>query len=769
MARKRSSSKQNSSDNLIRELISAFLFSLGIFSALSLIFYSSGTNNDVHGAMGRIGDFIAGILGQAFGVCAFVVPIVLFYSSVVVFMNRAGTKLYRKAFASFIFLLAIMTFLGLAYAETQFLGYKPAGGWIGNLIATFLRDDLAGTVGSYLIVTILFLLSLIIISTLTLTQLIGVTGKWSMYIFENVYTGARILSLKARNTVSQLRESYSRPKVDTVDEKVSERSEPSITLNGKLSPVDDILNEDIIILEDEIETDYTTEEIQAIEDHPQIVVEEPKLKGLEEFFPKKERLHEDYKLPSTDLLDAKMDSGIQVDRTAVYDKAKLIEDKLEDFGVKGKVTEIRPGPVITMFEYKPAPGIKINKIAALENDLAMGLSAVSIRIIAPIPGKDVIGIEVPNTKRELVVLREMLEDPEFSKSESFLTLALGKDISGLSFYMDLRKAPHLMIAGTTGSGKSVLLNAIITSMLYKASPRELKFIMIDPKMLELSVYEDIPHLLHPVVTDPKKAAAALRWAVMEMDNRYKILSEEGVRDIESYNKNLMKQNAEDKWERFLPYIVIVLDELADLMMVSGNEIKESVTRLAQKARAAGIHLIVATQRPSADVVAGLIKANFPARISFLVFSKIDSRIILDAGGAERLLGKGDMLFLEPGTSNLVRLQGALISDEEREGITDFVKSQGQPHYNEEITFVEEQEGDSDLDDEKDELYQQALRTIAETGQASISMLQRKLKIGYNRAARIVEIMEKEGVVGPQEVAGKPREVYIDPSQVEERQ
>jgi S-DNA-T family DNA segregation ATPase FtsK/SpoIIIE len=288
-------------------------------------------------------------------------------------------------------------------------------------------------------------------------------------------------------------------------------------------------------------------------------------------------------------------------------------------------------------------------------------------------------------------------------------------------------------------------------------------------MLELSVYEDIPHLLHPVVTEPKKAAAALRWAVQEMDNRYRILSDEGVRDIETHNRNVKRLNREDKWEKILPYIVIVLDELADLMMVAPNEIKESITRLSQKARAAGIHLIVATQRPSADIVAGLIKANFPARISFLVFSKIDSRIILDAGGAERLLGKGDMLFLEPGTSKLLRLQGALISDEEREGITEFVKSQGQPSYNEEITYVAETEGADDLDDEKDELYFQALRTIAESGQASISMLQRKLKIGYNRAARIVEIMEKEGVVGPQEVAGKPREVFIDPSQVEERQ
>ncbi len=769
MARKRSSSKQNSSDNLIRELISALLFSLGLFSALSLIFYSSSSDLDVKGAMGSIGVFISDMLGKAFGVCAFVVPVVMFYSSVVVFLNRAGTGLYRKALASFLFLLATMTLLGLAFTGTDFLGYNPSGGWIGNAAAEVLRDGIAGTVGSYLIVTILLLASLIIISSFTLTELIGVTAKMSRTIVENIYAGSRFLTIKGKDAAIYLKESYSKAEIEGHEKPLVSEGMGSATLYGKQSPVDDILNEDIIVLEDEIITKGSQETMESDIGHPQIVVEQSKLRGLEKFFPKKEFVHDDYNMPSTDLLDPKVESGIEVDRNAVYEKAKLIEDKLKDFGVSGKVTEIRPGPVITMFEYKPAPGIKINRIAALENDLAMGLSALSIRIVAPIPGKDVIGIEVPNAKRELVVLRELLEDPEFSKSESMLTLALGKDIAGLPFYMDLRKAPHLMIAGTTGSGKSVLLNAVITSMLYKASPYELKFIMIDPKMLELSVYEDIPHLLHPVVTEPKKAAAALRWAVQEMDNRYRILSDEGVRDIETYNRNVKRLNREDKWEKILPYIVIVLDELADLMMVAPNEIKESITRLSQKARAAGIHLIVATQRPSADIVAGLIKANFPSRISFLVFSKIDSRIILDAGGAERLLGKGDMLFLEPGTSKLLRLQGALISDREREGITEFVKSQGQPHYNEEITYVEEKEGADELDDERDELYFQALRTIAESGQASISMLQRKLKIGYNRAARIVELMEKEGVVGPQEVAGKPREVFIDPSQVEERQ
>ena len=328
--------------------------------------------------------------------------------------------------------------------------------------------------------------------------------------------------------------------------------------------------------------------------------------------------------------------------------------------------------------------------------------------------------------------------------------------------MNLQTAPHLMIAGTTGSGKSVLLNAAITSLLYRATPHELKFIMIDPKMLELSVYEDIPHLLHPVVTEPRKAVAALRWLVEEMDSRYAMLSEEGVRDIDSYNRSLESLETEEKRQRWLPYVVVVIDELADLMMISPSDVRDAIIRLAQKARAAGIHIIVATQRPSADVVAGLVKANFPSRISFRVSSKVDSRIILDTGGAESLLGKGDMLVLGSGGSGLLRLQGAFISDDERKRVTDFLRDQGNPVYIREITQNEDDSGGGGVEeDEKDELYETALGIIAETGQASISMIQRRLKIGYNRAARIVEIMEKEGLVGPQGAAGKPREVYVD--------
>ena len=460
-------------------------------------------------------------------------------------------------------------------------------------------------------------------------------------------------------------------------------------------------------------------------------------------------------LPNLDLLDEPKDQPISYDKEKALDKAKRIEEKLENFGINGQITEIKPGPVITLYEYRPEAGTKINKISSLSDDLAMALKATRIRIIAPIPGKDVIGIEVPNDLRETVYLKELLSKDQFKKSPSPINLSLGKDISGIPLFTDLKTAPHLMIAGTTGSGKSVFLHSIITSMLYKATPKQLKFIMIDPKMLELSGYEDIPHLLHPVVTNPKKASAALKWAVKEMETRYKLLSDIGVRDIDSYNKKI------DTETESLPFIVIIIDELADLMFVAPNEIKESITRLSQMARAAGIHLIVASQRPSADVVAGLIKANFPARISFAVSSKIDSRIILDASGAEELLGKGDMLLLQP-PNNLIRIQGSIISDKERNNISSYLKEQAPPDYNSDITkaYDEEEEAQSSINYEKDALYDEALDIVKQTKLASISMIQRRLKIGYNRAANIIEMMEREGIIGEQESAGKPRKVFL---------
>ncbi|MGH7892602.1 MAG: DNA translocase FtsK 4TM domain-containing protein, partial [Thermodesulfobacteriota bacterium] len=415
--------RQEASDYIVREIIAALLFTVGLFSALSLVFYSGKTGVDVKGAMGSIGVYISGILGMAFGVCAFVVPLVLFYTSVVVFINRAGGNLYRKTASAFLLLVSVMVFLGLLYPNTELLGFTPAGGRVGDAVASIMRDSVAGDIGSYLIVTIVLLVSLIIISGITLSDLLGALGGVSMFIAEKSYALSKYFVMASGEFFIYLTKSLSKPKMRAEVRPARTKGNGIIKLNGKKKTGDDI-----DLFEDDFHEEE--EEDEALDDDmPEIVVEQPKLKGLEDFFHKKEVIHRDYKLPPPDLLDPKMESAVEIDRDAVYQKARLIEEKLRDFGVSGKVTEIRPGPVITMFEYKPAPGIKINRIAALENDLAMGLSALSIRIIAPIPGKDVIGIEVPNAKRETVVLRELLEDVEFSKRKSMLTLALGKDIS----------------------------------------------------------------------------------------------------------------------------------------------------------------------------------------------------------------------------------------------------------------------------------------------------------------------------------------------------
>jgi S-DNA-T family DNA segregation ATPase FtsK/SpoIIIE len=472
----------------------------------------------------------------------------------------------------------------------------------------------------------------------------------------------------------------------------------------------------------------------------------------------------DFKLPPLDLLDdPPREKSVEIQKESLEMNARRLEKKLMDFGVEGEVVEILPGPVITMYEYKPAPGIKISKIAGLADDLTLALRAPSVRIVAPIPGKAAIGIEIANNQRDPVYLKEVLSSQDYKDSSNRLTIALGMDITGVPFITDLVKMPHLLVAGATGTGKSVSLNAMINSLLFKLSPDMIKFLIIDPKRIELSVYKDIPHLLHPVVTEPKEATRVLRWAVQEMERRYMLLSDRGVRNIEAYNRKIIKQKkgtGTDKEEgKTLPYIVLVIDELADLMMISSREVEESITRLAQMARAAGIHLIIATQRPSVDVLTGIIKANFPTRISFQVSSKVDSRTILDAIGAEHLLGEGDMLFMPPGVGRLTRIHGAYISEEEVKRVTDFLRNQMKPDYDSTIlTHVAADEESEEDEMEKDEKYDKAVDLVIQTGQASISMIQRKLRVGYNRAARMIEIMEKEGIVGPSDGI-RARDVY----------
>jgi S-DNA-T family DNA segregation ATPase FtsK/SpoIIIE len=505
---------------------------------------------------------------------------------------------------------------------------------------------------------------------------------------------------------------------------------------------------------------------------------------------------EEYRLPPLHFLDYDDSNQVEPDPVFLQNQAVRLVEALKTFKIDGRVTEIHPGPVVTMYEFEPAPGVRISKIAGLADDLAMALKAVKVRIVAPIPGKGVVGFEVPNAEREMVWLKEIIGSKPFNNKKHSLPMALGKDIHGEPVITDLAKMPHLLVAGTTGSGKSVGVNGMITSLLYRMTPEEVRFIMVDPKMLELSIYEGIPHLLLPVVTDAKKASLALRWAVDEMERRYGLMKDAGVRDIRGFNRKQEKYQAEQEAsvlraqaaaielaasnetgdsaldttatdavqsnpvpEDKLPYIVVVIDEFADLMMVAGKEVEYCVARIAQKARAAGIHLILATQRPSTDVITGVIKANFPTRMAFQVSSAIDSRTILSTNGAESLLGKGDMLFMPPGTSKLTRIHGAFLSEEEIHEVVQFIGAQMAPNYLDEsiLEVAEDSADDDDNSSDDDPMYEEAVRVVARDSRASTSHLQRRLSLGYNRAARMVDQMERDGLVGPSRGA-KPREV-----------
>jgi S-DNA-T family DNA segregation ATPase FtsK/SpoIIIE len=459
----------------------------------------------------------------------------------------------------------------------------------------------------------------------------------------------------------------------------------------------------------------------------------------------------DWKLPPLSILTANNQVTEKIDKSVYLKISKQLEQKLKNFGVSGKVVGISPGPVVTTYEYSPAPGIKINKIVSLADDLALGLRAQSVRVIGSVPGKSALGIEIPNDVRQVVYIRDLLASEDFHNHKAKLGIVLGLDVIGNPTIADLARMPHLLIAGATGAGKSVAINTIIASILFNATPEEVRFLMIDPKRIELSGYEGIPHLLHPVVVEPKLASRALLWAVREMERRYILMEEARVKGFDSYN-----ESAVDK----LPYIVVIVDELADLMMVASKDVETAIARLAQMARAAGIHLILATQRPSVDVLTGLIKANFPTRIAFKVSSKVDSRTIIDLSGAEHLLGMGDMLYMPPSSATLQRVHGAYISEQETAELVTFLKKQGAAVYDDSV--IEHVEDDSDLTGtgshaDYDERYDEAVALVAESGQASISMVQRRMRIGYNRAARIIEMMEKEGIVGPADGA-KAREV-----------
>jgi len=713
---------------LRREIRGILFFLIAIVLGVSLFSYhpsdpvfglKTSQAAEIHNLFGKLGAQLSGWVFQILGFSSFWLVAVFLALAVLSFRNTPLLSPIRNFGAVLCLLVSFSGILHL-YLPTEVIyrgGKVPGGGLVGHYVAAF-ATGLLNDFGAYVLLLAVFLISLMVCTHISFGWVFSRLRLW-------------LAALQRRGKEFVLKRQERRRKKKAREELLEkEKAKP---------------RRKVTIIEPK---------------------KEPPKKPEQEAFPFMTQVGE-FKLPPIDLLqEAPSEENVEIREESLEKNARRLERKLADFGVEGEVVEILPGPVITMYELKPAPGVKISKVAGLSDDLALALRAPSVRIVAPIPGKAAIGIEIPNNQRSPVYLQEILSSNAFKSSTQRLTIALGKDITGAPVVTDLARMPHLLVAGATGTGKSVCLNSMIISLLFKSSPDMVRFLMIDPKRIELSMYNEIPHLLHPVVTQPKEATRALKWAVEEMEKRYMLLSDRGVRNIEAYNRRIVKdkkpapQDPSQGVDKNLPYIVVVIDELADLMMTSSRDVEEAITRLAQMARAAGIHLIIATQRPSVDVLTGIIKANFPARISFQVSSRVDSRTILDGIGAENLLGQGDMLFLPPGVGRIVRIHGAYISEEEVFKVTDFLKAQMKPDYDATIMTQVTKDEDSEADDdiEMDEKYDKAVDLVIQSGQASISMIQRKLRVGYNRAARMIEVMEKTGIVGPSDGV-KPRDVY----------
>ncbi len=771
---------------LIRDFFGVVALAFTVFGFMALMTFSpddpsfnkSVTGMAVTNSVGMIGAYFADGLARVFGSGAFFFPVITAFLGWALIRGKDFRNWLLILGSGILFLIGLCSLLAIQFRVDPFFGQAVlVGGWVGHGLGGFLVAWLNPSGAVLTLITLLFV-AFLVMTRIPVNVLVERTGT----IFKVLAAGLVLAGVGIKNmvlkslsvikvlieTVQTAREASQKVKKAAVPPVIVTRSRPEPVVK----PVEKPGNK-----KKEEKAEF------VVQDHFAFMSSPGK-----------------YQVPPLSLLqDPPPDEGIQTDkaRDEIIASSAILEKKLLDFGIEGRVVQVLPGPVITLFEYEPAPGIKVSRIVSLTDDLSLAMRCVGLRILAPVPGKPVVGIEIPNMRRETIYFKEVMTSDEFQLSQSNLTLAIGKDITGEPAVQDLATTPHLLIAGSTGSGKSVGLNAMICSILLNATPDEVKLIMIDPKMLELSVYDGIPHLISPVVTNPKKAAAALQWAVSEMESRYKMMAESGVRNINGFNelaeklqkeydlelkkrqkanKGVKPTTAEDgepedeeilpEPPAKLPYIVILIDELADLMMVASKGVEDSLTRLAQMARAAGIHLIVATQRPSVDVLTGIIKANFPTRMSYKVTSRVDSRTILDAMGADKLLGKGDMLFLPPGTTKLQRLHGVMVSDAEIQRIVDFIKKQAKPHYQEDIfQSVVQAEPNEEEAEEFDEKYDEALAIVAKDRQASISYIQRRLRIGYNRAARIIETMEREGVVGPSDGV-KPREVYVSPIEIE---
>ncbi|RMF97567.1 MAG: DNA translocase FtsK [Candidatus Schekmanbacteria bacterium] len=720
-----------------RDISAFFLLAFALLLSLSLIshnphdttWFSADSKNITEGKYnnlaGLIGAECSALLFEVFGYASLLMPLFIFLFSLNLIRKEKIDHIVIKSIGFILFFTSLCTLLQFPFRHNELIEFSKGitpGGIIG-LYLTGPSERLAGPAGTYIILVSFFILSLFLLTEFSIIDItrkafnaVAVSVRWSYEKIDKAFDFYINWKQKKKHSANI------KPKIE------SEKKKPRPNI-------------------EQIEIDMD--------------------KGEEIPEPEQQRFDfaKEYMLPSLNLLREPKKSESKITKQDILLNSKILEKKLLDFGIEGKVCEVRTGPVITMYEFEPAPGIKLNKIVSLTNDLAMAMKTINVRIVAPIPGKGTVGIEIPNNKRENVYLKEILQSDKFQSHPSKICIALGKDILGNVVVEDLAKMPHLLIAGATGSGKSVAVNMMILSLLYRATPKEVKMIMVDPKMLELSVYQDIPHLLTPVVTNPKEASYALQWAVREMERRYQLMKNRGVRSITRYNRLLREENRDEE-ENILPYIVIFIDELADLMIAASKTVEDSIQRLSQMARAAGIHLIMATQRPSVDVITGVIKANFSWRIALQVSVKVDSRTILDQNGAEQLLGKGDMLLMSPGYNRLTRIHGAFVSDTEVQAVVNHIKAQGISQPDMTVLTPLPSEKESEIEEEEDEIYEEVVRWLAKTKSVSISLVQRKFRVGYNRAARIIEKMEAEGLIGPADGV-KPREVLIDETEVEE--
>ena len=791
----------------VSEFVGVALFAAALIWIISLAsyepadpvwFFSTGAHAAPANFAGRVGAFLAELSFQLFGYASYLIPAVFVVVGWNYFWCRSLDAAATKATGAALLVGCLSAFLSLVVGTVEVSG-KPfrAGGYAGEFLAKEMSDYLNRT-GSVIVILTLFFLAIIMSTQFSFGRFFGAIVRavknTASRTFESFreWREERRREKQRRDVIAKhVKKGTPLPAFATASAGTPEINTPGANRSpkGSRAPSDDGARgvnraerderqededddenrpwrpasaglqsraTDIRLKADAIKADATKPKVAM----PPLPVPDPEPIAKAPA----ERRKGDYTLPPLALLDAPKTQR-KFDERELMERARLLEEKCREFAVEGSVVQIHPGPVVTTFEFKPNAGVKYSKITNLEDDLCLAMQAESV-LIDRIPGKSTVGIQIPNQDREQISLRELLESEVYRRSTSKISLALGKTIHGEPFVADLATMPHLLIAGSTGAGKSVGINGMLTSILYRATPDDVRLIMVDPKRLELGMYDDIPHLLTPVVVDPKQAANALRWAVREMEERYRLLAAEGVRNIEQFNRNMQQAIAEkreprpDQELKPLPFIVVVIDELGDLMMVAGNEVEQSIARLAQMARAVGIHLILATQRPSVDVITGLIKANLPTRIAFRVASKVDSRTILDGNGAEQLLGRGDMLLLPPASSRFIRLHGPYISEQESARLASYLRKQGKPTYDESITQDEKAATEGALEFEKDDLYDEAARIVVQSGQASISYLQRRLRIGFSRAARLVDMMEMEGLVSPA-AGGKPREVLVD--------